>query len=262
MLHEVFTGEGIASLLTLTLLEIVLGIDNIIFISILSSKLPEETQGKARLIGLSLALVVRIGLLSIISVIANLTHPLFTINQFEFSWRDLILLSGGLFLIYKTTMEIHEKLEGEEGIYKNKLKLTLASAIVQIVLLDIVFSFDSILTAIGLVNNIAIMIVALVISMIIMLIFSKMISDFIDRHPTIKMLAFAFLLMIGVLLIVEAMHKHVPRGYVYFAMAFSLFVETLNIYSRKNAKKPVKLRDQYPGKEEPDKKKEKKLIEK
>ena len=258
MLHEVFTGEGIASLLTLTLLEIVLGIDNIIFISILSSKLPEEKQGRARLIGLSLALLVRVGLLSIISIIANLHHPLVTINGFELSWRDLILFGGGLFLIYKTTIEIHEKLEGEEEVTHNKIKLSLASAIFQIVLLDIVFSFDSILTAIGLVNNIVIMVIALVISMFIMMLFSKMISDFINRHPSIKMLAFAFLLMIGVLLIVEAMHVHVPRGYVYFAMAFSLFVETLNIYSHRKGGKPVKIKDTY-TKEEAAKKK---LIEK
>jgi len=249
MLQQVFTGEGIASLLTLTLLEVVLGIDNIIFISILSSKLPEETQGKARLIGLSLALIVRIGLLSIISVLVHFHQPLFSINGFEFSWRDLILFCGGLFLIYKTTVEIHEKLEGDDAVTEKSLKLSLASAIFQIVLLDIVFSFDSILTAIGLVNNIAIMVIALIISMIIMLVFSKMLSDFINKHPSIKMLAFSFLLMIGVLLIVEAMHVDIPRGYVYFAMAFALFVETLNIYSDKNHKKPVKLHDPYLKKE-------------
>jgi predicted tellurium resistance membrane protein TerC len=245
MLQQVFTGEGIASLLTLTLLEVVLGIDNIIFISILSSKLPEEAQGKARLIGLSLALIVRIGLLSIISILAHLHQPLLVVNGFEFSWRDLILLCGGFFLIYKTTVEIHEKLEGDEAVSEKSLKLSLASAIFQIVLLDIVFSFDSILTAIGLVNNIAIMVIALIISMIIMLVFSKMLSDFINKHPSIKMLAFSFLLMIGVLLIVEAMHVDIPRGYVYFAMAFSLFVEILNIYSDKNRRKPVKLHDTY-----------------
>jgi predicted tellurium resistance membrane protein TerC len=243
MLEPLMSGEGLVSLVTLTLLEVVLGIDNVIFISILSAKLPENKQGKARSIGIILALVMRVALLFAITWIIGLKKPLFTVFDMEFSWRDLILFSGGLFLLYKSTMEIHTRLEGEEETGKViKTQLTLASAIVQIVLLDIVFSFDSILTAIGLVDEIIIMIIAVIISLGVMLLFAKTISDFVNRHPTIKMLALSFLLMIGLLLVVEAFEVHVPKGYVYFAMAFSLFVEMLNLRMHKK-RNPVKLRN-------------------
>lgn len=244
----IFTAEGAISLLTLALLEVVLGIDNIIFISILASRLKEADQSKARIIGLSLALGMRIILLFLISWIVGFTQPL--IKDFfgmEISVRDLILFLGGMFLIYKSTSEIHGKLEGEEGIKVAAGKSKLVSTIVQIILLDIVFSFDSILTAIGLVDDperdLSIMVVAVVISLFVMLFFARAISDFINRHPTVKMLALSFLLMIGVLLVVEAFHVHVPKGYVYFAMAFSLLVEILNMKVRSSD--PVQLKNPY-----------------
>lgn len=228
------TISGIISLLTLIVMEIVLGIDNIIFISILAGKLPKNMQDKARKIGLSLALLMRIGLLFSITWIVGLERDLFTIAGMGFSGRDIVLLAGGLFLIAKSTSEIHGKIEGEE-VHKNPdlKKLTLNAAIIQIILLDIVFSFDSILTAIGLVKEIVTMILAVVISMIVMMAAAKSVSDFVNRHPTIKMLALAFLMMIGFMLVVEAFDVHVPKGYIYFAMAFSLVVELLNQRVRK-----------------------------
>ncbi len=238
MLESLFSAAGLISLLTLTVMEIVLGIDNVIFISILTGRLPKEEQPKARTIGLGLALLMRIALLFAISSLMRLVKPLFTISQYEFSGRDLILFCGGLFLIYKSTTEIHAKIEGEgeaEGTKKKQLKF--ATAIFQIVLLDIVFSFDSILTAVGLVDNILIMITAVVISLIIMMVFSGKVSDFVHKHPTVKMLALSFLLMIGFLLTAEAFHVHVPKGYVYFSMAFSFFVEMLNLRLRKKHSK-------------------------
>lgn len=238
------TGAGILSLLTLTLMEIVLGIDNIIFISILTSKLKGEEQAKARSIGLSLALIVRLVLLSVISYIVHWTRPLMVVGDFELSVRDLILLLGGAFLIYKSTTEIHDKLEGNEHGVEESKKLGMSSVIFQIILLDIVFSFDSILTAIGLVDHIIIMIVAVIISMIVMLVFAGTISAFIHKHPTVKMLALAFLLLIGVLLVAESFHQHVPKGYIYSAIAFSLFVEVLNMRMRKKSK-PVELKSKY-----------------
>jgi predicted tellurium resistance membrane protein TerC len=239
------SSEGIISLLTLSLLEIVLGIDNIIFISILAGKLPLEQQGKARTIGISLALLVRIALLFGITWIVSLTNPLFYVFEIGFSGRDIILFLGGLFLLAKSTTEIHHKLEGvDESQEVNLKRLTLRNAIIQIILLDIVFSFDSILTAVGLVDEIIIMIVAVTISLGVMLIFAKSIGDFVNRHPTVKMLALSFLLMIGLLLVVEAFHQHVPKGYVYFAMAFALFVEVLNLRATKKSK-PVQLRSRY-----------------
>jgi len=238
------------SLLTLTIMEIVLGIDNVIFISILSGRLEPKDQGKARLIGLALALIMRIILLYTISWIVGFDKPLITdFFGMDISVRDLILFAGGLFLIYKSTAEIHDKLEGPEDEANKGVRLGLFSAIIQIVLLDIVFSFDSILTAIGLVEDpsrdILIMVVAVVISLFIMLLFARPISDFVNKHPTIKMLALSFLLMIGLLLVAEGFHKHIPKGYIYFAMTFSLFVEILNLRSKKKAKeKALQLRNQ------------------
>ncbi|MFC5270532.1 TerC family protein [Adhaeribacter terreus] len=237
------------SLLTLTLMEIVLGIDNIIFISIVAGKLPVEQQGKARTIGLMCALVFRVILLLFISHIVAMKDPLFTLdlpfieNDFGVTGRDLILFAGGLFLIAKSTTEIHGKLEGEEEEHNvKKVAQSLGKVIFQIVLIDIVFSFDSILTAVGLVEHVTIMIIAVILSMGVMLAFSKAISNFVNDHPTIKMLALSFLIMIGFMLVLEALHQHVPKGYVYFAMAFSLAVELLNMRLRKKTK-PVELRD-------------------
>jgi predicted tellurium resistance membrane protein TerC len=234
------------SLLTLTFLEIILGIDNIIFISILTGKLPPHEQKKARTLGLALALIFRVLLLLCISWIAGLVNPLFTVFGFAVTGRSLILILGGLFLLYKSTVEIHEKLEGEEEKEKelDDKKVKLSGLLVQIILLDLVFSFDSVITAVGLVPHVSIMIIAIILSMIVMLIFAKSVSDFIHKHPTIKMLALSFLLMIGLLLFLEGLHIEVPKGYVYFAMAFSFLVELLNIKLRKKSK-PVELKEKY-----------------
>lgn len=232
-MDQLLTTEGLMSLLTLTFLEIVLGIDNVVFISIISGKLPAEQQGKARLLGIGLALVARIILLLGINWIIGLQNPILSINEYSLSFRDLILIAGGLFLIGKSTSEIHAKLEGKEHGNKKTRVLSLANAIVQIILIDLVFSLDSILTAIGLVENIVIIVIAIVISLGVMLLFAKTISDFISRHPAMKILAISFLIMIGTLLVVEGLHVHVPRGYVYFAMAFALAVEILNMKVRK-----------------------------
>lgn len=234
---------------TLTVLELVLGIDNVIFISILSGKLPEKEQPKARFIGLSLALVMRVILLFSITWVMGLVEPLFTVLGQSVSGRDLILLFGGLFLIAKSTHEIHGSLEGAEGEASQKVYAGFAGVIVQITLLDIVFSLDSVITAVGMVDNIWIMISAVVISMIAMILFAGSIGAFVQRHPTIKMLALAFLLLIGVTLIAEGMHQHIPKGYIYFAMAFSVFVEFLNIRLRKKTK-PVHLRNPFSDEDE------------
>ena len=231
---HLMTLDGLVGLITLIIMEIVLGIDNIIFISILAGKLPYQLQEKARRIGLTLALLIRIGLLFSISWIVSLKEPFFTVMDHGFSGRDIVLLIGGLFLMAKSTSEIHTKISREEHLASANLKkLTMNAAIAQIVGLDIVFSFDSILTAVGLVNHILIMILAVVISMLVMLAAAKSVSDFVNRHPTIKMLALSFLLMIGFMLTVEAFHYEVPKGYIYFAMAFSLIVELLNMRMRK-----------------------------
>jgi len=234
------------SLLTLTFLEIILGIDNIIFISILTGKLPKEEQGKARTLGLTLALVFRVLLLLCISWIAGLVNPLFTVFGFAVTGRSLILILGGLFLLYKSTVEIHEKLEGDEEKTsgEDSKKVKLSGLLVQIILLDLVFSFDSVITAVGLVQHVSIMIIAIIISMGVMLVFAKSVADFIHKHPTIKMLALSFLLMIALLLFLEGLHIEVPKGYVYFAMAFSFLVELLNIKLRKKSK-PVELKEKY-----------------
>lgn len=241
---EIFSHpETYVSLLTLTFLEIVLGIDNIIFISILTGKLPTEEREKARITGLVIALFFRIGLLLGISYIANLVQPLITVFGLAFSGRDLILLAGGLFLLVKSVLEIHDKLEGEEGDSDRKVQPKFWNIIIQIIILDLVFSLDSVITAVGLVQHVSIMIIAIVISMIIMIMFAGKVSEFIHRHPTIKMLALSFLLMIGLLLFVEAFHIEVPKGYVYFAMAFSFLVEMLNIKMRKKKVKTVEKKE-------------------
>ena len=234
------------ALLTLTALEIVLGIDNIIFISILAGKLPHEQQAKGRTWGLALAMITRILLLLSLSWIMRLTEPWFTIIGQEISGRDLILLFGGLFLIAKSTHEIHDKLEGpeESGVRVGKKKVTFAGVITQIMLLDIVFSLDSVITAVGMANQVAVMVAAIVIAVIIMMISSGAVSDFVHRHPTVKMLALSFLLLIGVTLVAEGFHQHISKGYIYFAMAFSVFVEMLNLRIRKGNVKPVELREQ------------------
>ncbi|MBT0663723.1 TerC family protein [Geobacter pelophilus] len=227
------------ALVTLTALEIVLGIDNIIFISIQAGKLPVAQQEKARLVGLGLAMFIRIALLFSLTWLMGLTSPLFTVLGNEISGRDLILLSGGLFLIWKSTMEIHEKLEGEQEIASARVGATFGAVIVQILLLDIVFSLDSIITALGMANQLLVMVSAVVIAVGFMMLFSGKISAFVEKHPTIKMLALSFLLLIGVALIGDGLDMHIPKGYIYFAMAFSVVVEMLNLRMRRGT--PVKL---------------------
>jgi predicted tellurium resistance membrane protein TerC len=239
--------QALIALLTLTILEIVLGIDNIIFISILSGKLPKEEQKKGRLLGLSLAMITRILLLFSISLIVKLTEPFFTVFGLGISGRDLILILGGLFLLAKSTIEIHSKLEGEEEHHHTKAKVSFWGVIIQILLLDIVFSLDSVITAIGMANDLAVMVIAVIIAVIFMMFFSGSISDFVEKHPTIKILALSFLLLIGFSLIIEGLHQHIPKGYIYFAMAFSVFVEMLNLKMRKKKSKPIKLRTEIPG---------------
>ena len=231
------------ALITLTALEIVLGIDNIIFISIQAGKLPVHQQEKARLVGLGLAMFIRIGLLFSLTRLMGLTTPLFSVLGNEISGRDLILLSGGLFLICKSTMEIHEKLEGEEGHATARAGATFGAVIVQILLLDIVFSLDSIITALGMASQLGVMVAAVVIAVGFMMLFSGKIGAFVERHPTIKMLALSFLLLIGVALIGDGFDMHIPKGYIYFAMVFSVMVEMLNLRMRRGT--PVKLHNQY-----------------
>ncbi|MEA2709097.1 MAG: hypothetical protein QOF78_1698 [Phycisphaerales bacterium] len=256
--------QAMIALVTLTILEIVLGIDNIIFISVLADKLPREQQGKARTVGLSLAMIMRILLLLSISWIMSLTAPIPVVGAWfrpllgddgHLNWRDAILLAGGLFLVYKATTEIHDKLEGEEhGAGGGGRKVSFASVIAQILVLDIVFSLDSVITAVGMVQTtpenfrtgLIIMITAVVIAVGVMLFAAKPISDFVNRHPTIKMLAFSFLILVGVVLIVDASHRHIPKGYIYFAMAFSIGVEMLNLRLRKKGP-PVHLHQSYVG---------------
>lgn len=227
-----FQPETYVSLFTLTLLEIVLGIDNIIFISIVTNKLPQEDRKKTRTIGLLFALLFRIILLSFIIYIIRLTNPLFTFGSFIFSIRDLILLLGGIFLIAKSITEMHDKIEGEEHNIKNSKAASFFYVILQIVILDIIFSFDSILTAIGLSNQLPIMIAAVVISMIVMIYFSGYISTFINKHPTLQVLALSFLILIGFMLTIEAFHYEIPKGYIYFALFFSVLVEMINMKIR------------------------------
>ena len=249
------TPEAWISLLTLTVLEIVLGIDNIVFISILSGKLPQNQQKKARQLGLGLAMITRVLLLLSLSLVMGLTATWFNIgdwigvtskewlDKLAISGRDMILLVGGLFLIYKSTHEIHNKLEGdEEDGVKGKVH-SFAGTIVQILILDIVFSLDSVITAVGMAEHIEIMIAAVIIAVIVMMFSASAISNFVNKHPTVKMLALSFLLLIGVSLLAEGLDQHIPKGYVYFAMAFSVLVEMLNLKMKKNNRKPVKLRN-------------------
>jgi predicted tellurium resistance membrane protein TerC len=231
--HELFSIASLISLLTLSVLEIVLGIDNIIFISIVADKLPRSRQGKARTVGLMLALVMRILLLFSISWIAGLKDALFTIGEFGVTGRDMILFAGGVFLLYKTTIELHNKIQGYDDTEIKVKKVSFNAIVFQIVLIDIVFSFDSILTAVGLVTNLIIMVLAVIVAMIIMIAFSGKVSDFINQNPTIKVLALSFLLMIGLVLIIEAFHQHVDKKFIYTSIAFSLFVEMMNIRMRK-----------------------------
>lgn len=237
--ESLFSIASLISLLTLSVLEIVLGIDNIIFISIIASKLPKAEQKKARTIGLMLALIMRVALLFSISWVVSLKDPLFYIFDFGATGRDLILFGGGVFLLVKTTIEIHNKIEGYDDEGFTVKKVALKSIIMQIVMIDIVFSFDSILTAVGLVDNVLIMILAVIIAMIIMIMYAGRVSDFINAHPTIKMLAMAFLLMIGITLIIEALHGHVEKQVIYISMAFSLLVEGLNMRMRKKEEKRI-----------------------
>jgi predicted tellurium resistance membrane protein TerC len=231
--------------LTLTALELVLGIDNIVFISILAGKLRPDERKKARTVGLALAMITRVLLLLSLSWIIRLTAPLFTVLSQDISGRDLILICGGLFLLGKSTYEIHGKLEGEEGHASARIGPSFTSVIIQILLLDVVFSLDSVITAVGMVDNVSIMIAAVVVAIIFMMAFAGSISGFVERHPTVKMLALSFLLLIGVTLIVEGFDHHIPKGYIYFAMAFSVFVEMLNLRLRKSKTKPVKLHEPY-----------------
>jgi predicted tellurium resistance membrane protein TerC len=234
-----------ASLLTLTALEVVLGVDNVIFISILSSKLRADQQERARRVGLTLAMFMRIGLLLTLSWIIGLTAPILNILGNELSGRDLILIVGGLFLLGKSTSEIHELLEGDERHGRSRTAASFGSVIAQILALDVVFSLDSVLTAVGLAEHLWVMIVAIVVAVAIMLVSSGYIAAYVNKHPTLKMLALSFLLLIGTSLVAEGLDVHIPRGYLYFAMAFSVFVEFLNMRLRARHAKPVELRPTY-----------------
>ena len=245
MLELLYSPEAWMAFATLFALELVLGIDNIVFISILCGKLPQEQRNKARIIGLTLAVVTRIILLMSLAWIMSLTEPLFAVLGQEVSGRDLILLIGGLFLIGKSTFEIHHKLEGEDGEQDKRITTSFGKVIFQILMLDIVFSLDSVITAVGMVDEKAIMVAAILASTAIMIISAKAISDFVDRHPTIKMLALSFLILIGVTLVADGLGHHIPKGYIYFSMAFSIVVELLNLKLRSNQSKNVKLKEPF-----------------
>jgi len=245
MLELLSDPQAWIALLTLTALELVLGIDNIVFISILVDKLPVAQREKARRIGLFLAMFMRVGLLLVLSWIVGLVAPLFSVLGRDISGRDLILIAGGLFLIYKATGEIHQSLEGQEGHASGAVKATFGAVILQIMVIDMVFSLDSIITAVGMVDRIEVMIAAVILSVGLMMVFASTIGRFVSDHPTIKMLALSFLVVVGVTLIAEGFDHHVPKGYIYFAMAFSIGVEMLNIRMRKRAKKPTELHAAY-----------------
>ena len=240
---EFFTFEWVsdpaiwASLITLMALEIVLGIDNLVFISILAGRLPPEQQSKARKVGLALALITRLMLLATLAWIVGLTAPFITFGNFGLSWRDVILIVGGLFLLWKATVEIHASMEGEED-EKGPVKAgtTFAAIVTQIAIIDIVFSLDSVITAVGMADQLWVMVVAVIAAVIVMLVASDPLANFIEAHPTVKMLALSFLLLIGVILIADGMHLHIPKGYVYFALGFSVMVEALNTWVRKRRK--------------------------
>ena len=240
-MEHLFSTEGLISLLTLTFLEVVLGIDNVVFISIIAGRVEAKNQKKTRMLGLALALIARLLLLFGVGWVISLKNPVLTISGFSLSFRDIILVAGGLFLIWKSVSEIHNKLEGEADATTEVKVLTWRGAVIQIMLIDIVFSFDSVLTAVGLVENIWIIVIAIVIALVVMLIFVNKISDFISSHPAMKLLAISFLFMIGTILVIEGVHFHVPKGYMYFAMAFAIIIEILNIQIRKKAK-PVALK--------------------
>ena len=244
-MDAILTADGLLALVTLTFLEIVLGVDNVIFISILSSKLPMAQQGKARRVGLAAAMVMRILLLLSIAWVIGLTAPFFTVLGQEISGRDLILLGGGLFLLGKATLEIHDGLEGEEGHRTAKVAPSFGAVIVQIMLLDIVFSLDSVITAVGMAEDISIMVLAVVLAVGVMMFSAEPISAFVHRHPTVKMLALSFLLLIGLALIGDAFEMHIPKGYIYFAMGFSVFVEMINMRIRRRSAEPVHLHHPY-----------------
>jgi predicted tellurium resistance membrane protein TerC len=242
---ELFTDPQVwVAFLTLLALELVLGVDNVVFISILAGKLPPEQRKRARQVGLALALVTRILLLFSLAWIIRLTAPLFELMGHAFSGRDLILLGGGLFLMGKATHEMHVRLEGDEGHASDKVPPSFNGVIIQILLLDVVFSLDSVITAVGMVEQIEVMIAAVVIAVAVMLVSAGAISDFVERHPTVKMLALSFLLLIGVTLIADGLGHHIPKGYIYFAMGFSVFVEVLNLRAKAKSK-PVHLREPY-----------------
>ena len=243
MFDAFLTPDGLIALATLTFLEVILGVDNVIFISILAGKLRAEQQDRARRLGLLAAMGMRILLLLSLAWIIRLTAPLFTVLGEEISGRDLILLLGGLFLLGKATLEIHERLEGEEGHGSSKVHASFGAVIVQIMLLDIVFSLDSVITAVGMAEDLSIMVAAVVIAVAVMMISARSISEFVNRHPTVKVLALSFLLLIGVSLIGEGFDMHIPKGYIYFAMGFSVFVEMINLRVRKGT--PVKLHQPY-----------------
>lgn len=250
MLEFLLSPEILIAFFTLTALELVLGIDNIIFISILVDKLPPEKRELARKIGLFLAMFMRIALLLLLSWIVGLTEPVLTLFEHGISGRDLILIGGGLFLIWKSTGEVHQLLEGEEGGESRKVASTFAGVIAQIIVIDLVFSLDSIITAVGMVSQVGVMIAAVVASVGLMMVFAKSIGEFVSNHPTIKMLALSFLVVVGVVLIADGFGHHVPKGYIYFAMAFSVGVEMLNIRMRKKSIKPVDLREPYAREEQ------------
>ena len=233
------------ALATLTALEIVLGVDNVVFISILAGKLPEERRKRARQVGLGLAMLIRILLLISIAWVVGLTATLFTVAGQDISGRDIILFVGGLFLLAKSTHEMHGQLEGEEGHASTKVVASFTAVILQILLLDIIFSLDSVITAVGMADEIGVMITAVVIAVGFMFVFAEAVSGFVEKHPTVKMLALSFLLLIGTSLVAESFDLHIPKGYIYFAMAFSLFVEVINMRLRKRAKEPVHLRTPY-----------------
>lgn len=235
MIEFLSSPEILISLLTLTVLEIVLGIDNIIFISIVASRLPPEQQAKARTIGLSLALVMRLILLSMIAWLASLTNTVFTVFGNEFSWRDIILIVGGLFLLVKGTIEIHHSVEGDEETKTSLKQVTMGAVLAQIVVIDVVFSLDSVITAVGMVDELWVMVAAVILAMAVMIVAAKTVSDFVNANPTVKMLALSFLLLVGMALIADGFEFHIPRGYLYFAVAFSLGVECLNLMVKKKS---------------------------
>ena len=249
MFDAFLTTDGLIALATLTFLEVILGVDNVIFISILSSKLRQDQQLRARRLGLVAAMGMRILLLMSLAWIVRLTAPLFTLYGHDFSGRDLILILGGLFLLAKATLEIHDRLEGEEGRGSARVLPSFSAVIIQIMLLDIVFSLDSVITAVGMADDLAIMVAAVVVAVAIMMVAAEPISVFVNRHPTVKVLALSFLLLIGLSLVADGFGLHIPKGYIYFAMGFSIFVEMINLRVRKSAK-PVKLHQPYVGETE------------